>query len=166
MTHICVSEQGHHWFRYWPVAWLAPRDHLCQWWAINLYLNQCWNIVNWTRIFIQENQFQNVVKNSRPFCLGLNVLIPNSGEYRINMVQHNAMFAQRDNSKDTTNFRIWVKNKPIFSLHGHVIEWIHYRVNVSWVTGEFPSQRAGTRSIGVFFDLCLNKRASKQSRRR
>ena len=34
------------------------------------------------------------------------------------------------------------------------------------VTSEFSSQRPVTRSSGVFFDLCLNKRLSKQSRRR
>ena len=34
------------------------------------------------------------------------------------------------------------------------------------VTGEFPSQRPVTRSFEVFFDLRLNKRMSKQSRRR
>ena len=34
------------------------------------------------------------------------------------------------------------------------------------VTGEFPSQRPVTRSFDVFFDLRLNKRLSKQSRRR
>ena len=33
-------------------------------------------------------------------------------------------------------------------------------------TGEFPSQRPVTRSFDVFFDLCLNKRWNKQSRRR
>ena len=33
----------------------------------------------------------------------------------------------------------------------------------SLVTGEFPSQRAVTRSFDVFFHLCLNKRLSKQS---
>ena len=33
------------------------------------------------------------------------------------------------------------------------------------VTGGFPSQRPVTRSFGVFFDLRLNKRVSKQSRR-
>ena len=32
------------------------------------------------------------------------------------------------------------------------------------VTGEFPSQRPVTRSFDVFFDMCLNKRLSKQSR--
>ena len=31
------------------------------------------------------------------------------------------------------------------------------------VTGEFPAQRPVTRSFGVFFDLRLNKRLSKQS---
>ena len=31
------------------------------------------------------------------------------------------------------------------------------------VTGEFPAQRPVTRSFGVFFDLHLNKRLSKQS---
>ena len=55
----------------WLVAWLVP----------NHYLNQCWNIVNWTPrtklqnscIFIQENPFQNVICKmaailSRPQC--------------------------------------------------------------------------------------------------
>ena len=30
-------------------------------------------------------------------------------------------------------------------------------------TGEFPAQRPVTRSFDVFFDLCINKRLSKQS---
>ena len=34
------------------------------------------------------------------------------------------------------------------------------------VTGEFPPQRSVTRNFGIFFDLCLNKRFSKQSTRR
>ena len=34
------------------------------------------------------------------------------------------------------------------------------------VTGEFPSQRPVMRSFDVFFDLHLNKRLSKQSKRR
>ena len=34
------------------------------------------------------------------------------------------------------------------------------------VTGEFPSQMPVTLSFDVFFDLCLTKRLSKQSRRR
>ena len=35
----------------------------------------------------------------------------------------------------------------------------------SLVTSEFPSQRPVTQSFDVFFDLCLNKLLSKQSRR-
>ena len=31
------------------------------------------------------------------------------------------------------------------------------------VTGEFPAQRPVTRNFDIFFDLCLNKRLSKQS---
>ena len=34
------------------------------------------------------------------------------------------------------------------------------------VTGGFPSQRPVTRGFDVFFGLCLNKRLTKQSRRR
>ena len=34
------------------------------------------------------------------------------------------------------------------------------------VTGEFPTQWLVTRNFDVFFDLCPNKRLSKQSRRR
>ena len=36
----------------------------------------------------------------------------------------------------------------------------------SLVTGEFSSQRPVMRNFDVFFDLRLNKRLSKQSRRR
>ena len=56
---------NHHWFRWWLVAWTAPSH----------YLNQYWNIVNWTlrnklqwnfnrdsHIFIQENALVNVGK--------------------------------------------------------------------------------------------------------
>ena len=39
-------------------------------------------------------------------------------------------------------------------------------VGNSPVTGEYPSQRPLTRSCDVFFDLRLNKRFSKQSKRR
>ena len=50
----------HHWFRQWLVAWPAPSH----------YLNQYWNIVNWTL----ENGDQNVVLKmvaimSRPQCV-------------------------------------------------------------------------------------------------
>ena len=63
VPHICVSESGQHWFRWWLGAYSAPSH----------YLNQCLNIVNWTlrnklwwnfnqnsNFFIQEYTFENV----------------------------------------------------------------------------------------------------------
>ena len=38
VTHICVNKVGHHWFRLWLVTWPAPSH----------YLNQRWNIVDYT----------------------------------------------------------------------------------------------------------------------
>ena len=58
------------------------------------------------------------------------------------------------------------------TYHDDVIKWKHFPrycslcAGNSPVTGEFPSQRPVTRSFDVFFDLRLNKRFSKQSRRR
>ena len=64
VPHICVSESGQHWFRYWLVAYSAPSH----------YLNQCWDIINWaignklqwnfdqnTKRFIHENASENIV---------------------------------------------------------------------------------------------------------
>ena len=68
---------NHYWFRWWFDAWSAPSH----------YLNQCWNIVNWTlrnklqwnlnrnsNIFIHENALESVVCEmtailSRPQCV-------------------------------------------------------------------------------------------------
>ena len=49
----------------------------------------------------------------------------------------------------------------------HQMEWFSGLLALcgenSPVTGEFSSQRPVTQSFDVFFDLCLNKRLSKQS---
>ena len=76
VTHM-RQQTDHNWFRQWFVAWPAP----------NHYLNQCWNIVNWTLsnkilwilnrnsyIFIHKNAVENVfcemvVFLSRPQCV-------------------------------------------------------------------------------------------------
>ena len=76
---IVVNSYNHHWYRQWLGAWTAP----------NHYLNQCWNIANWTLgnkllwnfkripcIFIEENVFECVVSDMAAICLGLNVLKP------------------------------------------------------------------------------------------
>ena len=52
-----------------------------------------------------------------------------------------------------------------------VIKWKHFRATgpmcgISPFTGEFPTHRPVARCFDVFFDLHMNKRLSKQSRRR
>ena len=71
------QQTNQHWLRYWLVAWSAPSH----------YLNQCWNIVNWTLRNKVERNFNlnsNISSkkmfskmssgNLRPICLGLSVL--------------------------------------------------------------------------------------------
>ena len=59
-----------------------------------------------------------------------------------------------------------------YAFHDDVIKWNHFLRYWSFcagnspVTGEFPSQRPVSRSFDVFFDLRLDKRLCKQSRRR
>ena len=68
---------NHHWFRWWLVAWSVPSH----------YLNQCWNVVNWTPrnqlqwnrnrdsyIFFQENAFENASEKRQQFCFILSIL--------------------------------------------------------------------------------------------
>ena len=52
------------------------------------------------------------------------------------------------------------------SSNGNVSALVDLGAGNPRVTGEFPSQRPETRSLDVFFDPRLNKRLSKQSRRR
>ena len=53
----------------------------------------------------------------------------------------------------------------MISSNGNIFALLALCAGNSPVTGEFPSQRPVTRGIGVSFDLGLNKRLSKQSRR-
>ena len=50
--------------------------------------------------------------------------------------------------------------------NGKISTLLAFYAGISPVTGEFPSHRPVTRSFDVFFDLRLNKRLGKQSRRR
>ena len=51
----------------------------------------------------------------------------------------------------------------ITSSNGNIFRVIGPLCKNSPVTGESPSQKPAARSFGVFYDLCLNKRLSKQS---
>ena len=59
-----------------------------------------------------------------------------------------------------------------YDPHDDVIKWKHFSpllaicAGNSPVTGEYPTERPATRNFDVFFDLRLNKRLGKQSRRR
>ena len=71
----------------------------------------------------------------------------------------------------------WYDLKPInidIGVHFLVVPWWRNQMETffallalcagnSPITGEFTAQRPVTRSFDVFFDLCLNKRLSKQS---
>ena len=55
----------------------------------------------------------------------------------------------------------------VISVHDDVIKWKYFPrywtcAGNSPVTGEVPSQKPVMRSFDVFFDLCMNKRLSKQ----
>ena len=71
---------------------------------------------------------------------------------------------------------LWVlyPHTSLVSQWGNPISWWRHHMETfsallaiwagnSPVTGEFPAQRPVSRSFGVFFDLPLNKRLSKQS---
>ena len=65
-----------------------------------------------------------------------------------------------------TRLGLWISNNV---SHDNVIKWNHFpRYFGGEFTGpgpgEFPAQNPMTRSFGVFFDLRLNKRLSKQPR--
>ena len=73
VLHICISEWGQHWFRWWLVAYFAPSH----------YVNQCWVIVNWplrnklqwnfnqnTNIFINKNASETTSGKWWPFSPG------------------------------------------------------------------------------------------------
>ena len=87
---------------------------------------------------------------------------------------------------------LWYLHENSFTRNGHDLNWsvtwvrrLHFKIMPYFlgvmmtssvehfprycpfvrVTGEFPSQRQVTQSFDVFFDLRLNKRFRKQSRR-
>ena len=77
------------------------------------------------------------------------------------------VFFLSENNKDFfKRFGLWA-HKTFKKWWRHQIETFSPLLTIcagnSPVTGEFPAQRPVTRSFGVFFDLRLNKRLSRQS---
>ena len=64
VPHICVSELGQHWFRWWLVACIVPSHYLNQgcimtnWTLTN---KRKWNFNKNTTVFIYDNAFENVI---------------------------------------------------------------------------------------------------------
>ena len=73
-----------------------------------------------------------------------------------------------EHSSPTSIFPVFLfsSNGNMFRVTGFCVGNSPVTAGNSPVTGEFPSHRPVTRSFDVFFDLRLNKRLSKQSRRR
>ena len=62
------------------------------------------------------------------------------------------------------NFTVYAPNFVMMtSSNGNISRVTGHLCGNSPVPGEFPAQRAMTRSFDVFFDLCPNKSLSKQS---
>ena len=70
------------------------------------------------------------------------------------------VFDQRTHNSSNAENPWWRTQMETFSV------LLDLCARISPVTGEFPSQRPVTWRIDIFFDLRLNKRLSKQSRRR
>ena len=117
------------------------------------YLNQCWNIVNWTLrnkpqwnfdqhsyIFIKKNAFENLICKmaailSQPECVNNNT------------------------------FSIFMLEILYEKLQDDVVKWKHFPHYWSFVQGIHRSpvkKRPVTQSFDVFFDLHPNRWLSKQ----
>ena len=62
-------------------------------------------------------------------------------------------------------YTIVLEHNMMTSSNGSIFRVTSLCAGNSPVIGEFPSQRPAMRCFDVFFDLCLNKRLSKHSRR-
>ena len=60
VTHLWVSELGHHWVTLWLDACSAPSHYLNQYWLITLGNKSGRNLYQNATIFWQENEFGNV----------------------------------------------------------------------------------------------------------
>ena len=90
---------------------------------------------------------------------------------RISTGEHSLHISWRstEHSSPTSIFPVFVMTSWIGNLFRITVfcaENSPVTAGNSLVTGEFPSHRPVTRSFDVFFELRLNKRLSKQSRRR
>ena len=75
----------------------------------------------------------------------------------------NNLFFRTDQHADCCKIGTGNSYIMMTSSNGHISALLSLCAGNSPVTGEFLAQRPVTRSFDVFFNLCLNKRLSKQS---
>ena len=64
VPHICISESGQHWFRWWLVAYSAPSHYLNQRWVMDNWTirNKLqWNFNQNTKFFVHKSASENIV---------------------------------------------------------------------------------------------------------
>ena len=77
VTHVCVTELSHHWFRWLRVVCLAPRQHMIQCWRTHHRLDLTnkirWNFNQNTKIFFAQKCILKRLRQT--FCVCRNVWI-------------------------------------------------------------------------------------------
>ena len=66
-------------------------------------------------------------------------------------------------SEIMASWGMWLHFDKMTSSNGNIFHTTGHLCGEFTSPGEFPAQRPVTQSFDVFFDLCLNKRLSKQS---
>ena len=162
MAHNIRQLNNHHGFRQWLGAWSAPSHYLNQWWNIFNWTSSNklrWNFNQNSYIFVEENAFENVVWKMASIFLGLNVLT------HWGRVPHN--IRQLDNHPW---FRQWL---VAWSAPSHFLNqcWniVNYSTHVKTILFAMlsapPTHSAGAPSTGPTQLGWLHTGASRQPQR-
>ena len=183
VTHICVSKQDDHWFRYW-LIW--PNAGLLSIGTIGTHLNDF--LIEIQICSFEENAFiwKCRLENGGHFVsvsmysvwltwVGITTKIDSLNLELFIFLQfhlHNKRFTYR--SCAYTGLQLGNNCNGIYPNWTVQHPWWRHQIETfsallaicagnSPGTGEFPAQRPVTQSFDVFFDLRLNKRLSEPS---
>ena len=131
-----------------------------------------WNLNQYAKLFIQENEFEYDVWKCTPFYF---VTTFEVWEWISDFIPYFAGHVITYPCGDSNGHNDSQGWSPVF-LRDWPLTWWRHQMETSWfsallaicagnspVSSEFPAQRPVTRSFDIFFDLRLNKRLSKQS---
>ena len=134
------------------------------------YPNQCWLLINEVLWQSPESNCTSSAQASVLYCEFENYAllshIPRINELKVTYAFHLIISRGRSYLKGIRYFDPTFNPVVVWTWWRHQMETFPCYWPFVRVTGEFPSHRSATRSFDVFFDLRLNKRLSKQSRRR